>query len=228
MLKIAVVFFLLNAAPAMAFDKAFLGTWAPDALSCGLADSNERFTVTPKKFSGREFACTLKHTSPAGSAWRMQYSCDGEGDSYSLSLKWRMGKNGHLLEQAKGETREYMRCDEAKAADTKKAATAADDFTGKYTGSEETYRWEAVIARKDGQSFAIQIGVSSQKPLCSGEMDAIGQLRRGRIVTQPDKDDSCVLTISKTPTGIAVEELNCSGDHGAACMFTSSMNKIGQ
>lgn len=65
-------------------------------------------------------------------------------------------------------------------------------------------------------------------PECSGATRAVGRLQAGRIVTQPDPDDSCVLTISRNGSGIAVAEKNCSQDHGMACNFTSRMKRVGQ
>lgn len=228
MFKIAIVFALLSAAPAMAFDQAFLGTWAPDASSCGSADSTARFTVTRKKLAGREFACTLKHASKAGTAWRMQYSCVGEGEDYNISFKWRMAKNGHLLEQGQDGAKEYMRCDQGRAADSTKATTESSDFAGEYVGSKETYEWNSLIAHEDAESYSVHIAVNSSKWHCISEIDAVGRLRRGRIVTQPDSGGSCVLTISRTSAGIEVVEHDCSLDHGATCTFSSRMKKVGQ
>ncbi|MBZ9985445.1 MULTISPECIES: hypothetical protein [unclassified Mesorhizobium] len=226
MLKAALAFLVLMTEPAMAFDQTFLGTWAPDAAACADADSTVRFMVTAKKLEGREFACKLKRASRVGSDWRVHYSCIGEGEAYSRNLKWRLGANGHLVEQADGETTEYMRCGGAKAPDAATRA-AADDFAGKYAGSKDTYEWDAVITPKGGQSYSVHIGVSSSKPACIGETEAVGRLQGGRIVTHSgDPDDACVLVISKSGNGIDVEEKRGCQDHGAACTFTSRMKRV--
>ena len=60
MLKTAFVLLLLTTAPAMAFEKGFLSSWAPDAATCADEDANGRFTVGPKKMDGRELLCDLK------------------------------------------------------------------------------------------------------------------------------------------------------------------------
>jgi hypothetical protein len=225
MLKTAFAILLLTTAPTMAFDRTFLGTWALDAATCASADDTVRFTVTPKKLEGREIVCTLKRASPASPGWRMQYSCVGEGNGYTLDLKWHLGANGHLLEQAEGKTREYMRCGEVKATD---ATTLAGDFAGKYIGKVDTYEWTATIAPRGGQTYKVRVQVGSTRPACIGDIETIGRSQAGRIVTQPDQDDSCVLTISRNLDGIAVEERDCSQDHGAACTFTSRMKRVGQ
>lgn len=103
-------------------------------------------------------------------------------------------------------------------------AAADDSFTGKYARAAGTYKWHAVITPKGGQTYKVSVQVSSTMPECSGAFEAIGRLQAGRIVTQ---DDSCVLTISRSGGGIAVDEQSCT-DHGEACPFTSLMKRVGR
>ena len=107
------------------------------------------------------------------------------------------------------------------------AATADDSFTGKYARAAGTYKWHAIITPTGGQIYKVSVQVSSTMPGCSGAFEAIGRLQAGRIVTQPDQDDSCVLTISRSGGGIAVDEQSCT-DHGEACPFTSLMKRVGR
>jgi hypothetical protein len=229
MLKTAFALLLLTTAPAMAFDRAFIGSWAPDSQSCD-PDGNSRFNVTPKGMGGREFSCDLKRATPNGPSWRLQYSCVGEGDTYALDLKWRLDANGHLIEQSEGKTTDYTRCGGAKAAAAPAApAAAGDDFTGKYAGRKDTYKWTASISPK-GQTYKVKVNVDASMPECSGQYDGVGQLQGGKIVTQPTSDDACAVTISRSGNGIYVEETqrpDCQ-DHGQACGFTSHMKRVGQ
>jgi hypothetical protein len=106
------------------------------------------------------------------------------------------------------------------------AATAADDFAGIYASSVGAYKWRAVITPKGGDAYKVSVKVSSAQPHCLGEIEAVGRLQAGRIVTQPpDQGDSCVLTISRSGGGIAVVEQACSMDHGTSCEFTSRMTR---
>ncbi len=226
MLKTAFALLLLTTAPAMAFDRQFLGTWAPDAPSCD-KDGNEWFKVTPKSLVEREGVCSLKGAAPAGAGWRMNFTCQGDGEEGSepLDLIWQMGANGHLLEQMKGQSKDYIRCGATQAtALPTEPATSGDDFAGQYTRAAGSYKWHATIAPKGKQTYNISVGVSSSMPECSGSLDAVGRLQGGRIVT----DDECVLVISKRGSGINVEEKPGCQDHGLACPFDSVMKKVGK
>jgi len=103
---------LLIATPAAALDQGFLGTWAPDPASCA-RDGTAWFRISSGHMGGREFSCDLTHATSTDGATRVQYSCAGEGDSYSLDLGWRLAANGHLLEQAEGALKEYVPCGNA-------------------------------------------------------------------------------------------------------------------
>ena len=127
LIRTAFAILLMGCAPAAAFDQGFLGTWAPDRNSCR-PDDNERFTISPQHIEGREMSCDLKHADQAGESWHMHYSCAGEGDTYSLDLAWRLGPDGHLLEQAGGQAKDYVRCGAAPTAAGQPAAPAAQSL----------------------------------------------------------------------------------------------------
>jgi hypothetical protein len=88
------------------------------------------------------------------------------------------------------------------------------------------YKWRAVITSKGDDAFKVSVKVTSTQPHCLGEIEAVGRLQAGRIVTQPpNQGDSCVLTISRSDGGITVVEQACSVDHGTSCEFTSRMTR---
>jgi hypothetical protein len=60
--------------------------------------------------SGREFAFKTTRSSHDKNGWRLRLSCSGEGDKYTLDVRWRVLKNGRLRETIKGKTVEYERC----------------------------------------------------------------------------------------------------------------------
>lgn len=107
-------------------------------------------------------------------------------------------------------------------------SVAADAFAGRYAGSNGSYKWKAAITPNGGQSYNVTVEVYSARPACSGKFDAVGEVRSDRIVTKPEPDDACVLTVSTNGNGIAVQEKSCEFDHGVACMFTSRMTRTGQ
>jgi len=100
------------------------------------------------------------------------------------------------------------------------------DFVGNYAGKGGGYSWSAEIAAgKDGK-FDVSVDVGSRQPACSGDLTAVGEIRGGKLITQPpEKDDKCVLTISKNGNGISISEDACTPWHGASCSFDSKMSK---
>jgi hypothetical protein len=100
------------------------------------------------------------------------------------------------------------------------------DFAGKYAGKAGGYSWSAdIAARKDGK-YDVEIDVGSRQPACSGDLTTVGEIRGGKLVTQPpEKDDKCVVTISRNGNGISVSEGDCTMWHGASCSFDSKMSK---
>jgi len=106
--------------------------------------------------------------------------------------------------------------------------TAADDFAGTYAGRQDSYEWIATIAKRRPVLCGPRPG-RFDTPACMGEIEAIGRLQAGRIVTlSTDPDDACVLTISRTATGIDIKEKPGCRDHGAACSFDSRLKKVGK
>jgi len=100
------------------------------------------------------------------------------------------------------------------------------DFAGKYAGKGGGHSWSAKIAAlKDGK-YDVEMHVGSRQPPCAGDITALGEIRGGKLITQPpEKDDKCVVTISRNGTGISVSENHCTPWHGASCSFDSKMSK---
>jgi hypothetical protein len=109
LIKHLVPILLLISNPALAIDPAYLGVWAREPGNCDLSGAGP-FRITPKGITGHEFDCTTKRAIPNGGGWLVHLSCAGEGDTYNLTLRWKILPDGHLRETAKGKVVEYMRC----------------------------------------------------------------------------------------------------------------------
>ena len=105
-------------------------------------------------------------------------------------------------------------------------AMAAEDFSGQYSGSKDSYRWSATIAPNGGGTYKVNVSVGSKLPACLGEISVVGRLKGRQLVTEPpEKGDACVLTITHQGGGIAIQEDDCSTWHGLACSFASQMTR---
>ena len=105
-------------------------------------------------------------------------------------------------------------------------AMAAEDFSGQYSGSKDSYRWSATIAPNGGGTYKVSVSVGSKLPACLGEISVVGRLKGRQLVTEPpEKGDACVLTITHQGGGIAIQEDDCSTWHGLACSFASQMTR---
>jgi hypothetical protein len=102
----------LISGPALAIDHAYLGVWTREAGQCDFSGAGP-FRITPKGITGHEFDCTTKRATPDGGGWLVRLSCSGEGNTYNLTLRWKILPDGHLREIAKGKVVEYVRCTNA-------------------------------------------------------------------------------------------------------------------
>ena len=102
---------VLISTPAFAVDRAYLGAWAPDYGKCNFSGSGP-FRITAKGIEGHEFTCTTKRTTTDSAGLLVYLSCSGkgEGDTYNLTLRWKILPNGHLRETTKEKVFEYVRC----------------------------------------------------------------------------------------------------------------------
>jgi hypothetical protein len=107
--KLAPILVLISA-PAFAVDRAYIGAWTPDDPGkCDFSGSGP-FRITAKGIEGHEFACTTKRATSDSAGLLVYLSCAGEGDTYNLTLRWKITPNGHLRETTKEKVVEYVRC----------------------------------------------------------------------------------------------------------------------
>ena len=106
--KLAPILILISG-PAFAIDRAYIGAWTPEPGKCDFSGSGP-FRITAKGIEGHEFGCTTKRTASDSGGLLVYLSCAGEGDTYNLTLRWKITPNGHLRETTKEKVVEYVRC----------------------------------------------------------------------------------------------------------------------
>ncbi len=109
MIKNLIPIVVLISAPALAIDRAYLGAWTPEPGKCDFSGAGP-FRITPKGIEGHEFDCTTKRATPGDTGWRVHLSCSAEGNTYNLTLRWKITTDGHLRETTKKKVVEYVRC----------------------------------------------------------------------------------------------------------------------
>jgi hypothetical protein len=109
MLRKLVPILVLISTPAFAVDRAYIGAWAPDSGKCDFSGSGP-FRITAKGIEGHEFTCTTKPATSESAGLPVYLSCAGEGDTYNLTLRWKITPNGNLRETTKEKVVEYVRC----------------------------------------------------------------------------------------------------------------------
>jgi len=97
-------------------------------------------------------------------------------------------------------------------------------FEGRYAASRgHGFRQSAVITRKDG-AYKVLLTVKSR--LCTGELEAYGEVKAGKLVAETDsKDDPCRVSITRHGAGIEISEQKCLNWHGAACDFNGKLKR---
>jgi hypothetical protein len=103
-------------------------------------------------------------------------------------------------------------------------AAEAAGFEGKYASHRGGYRQEAEIARAADGTYTVEAVVGAEG--CSGLFDGVGRIEGAGLVAHiTEKDDACRLVISRTRTGIKIEEDGCTNWHGASCDFNGTLRK---
>ena len=100
---------VLISTPAFAIDQAYIGASAPVSGKCDFSGSGP-FRITAKGIEGHEFTCTTKRATSKSAGLLVYLSCAGEGDTYNITLRWKITPNGHLRETTKEKVVEYVRC----------------------------------------------------------------------------------------------------------------------
>ena len=104
------------------------------------------------------------------------------------------------------------------------AAANATDFAGKYTSARGGYSQEAdITAAADGTyKVGVYVGIEG----CSGAFEGVGQIEGAKLIAHlNEKDDACRLTMSRTATGIRIDENGCFAWHGPSCSFDGTLRK---
>ena len=95
------------ATPGMALDNNYVGSWSASPK----CEDDMTIRITHKEYSGIEFGCRLLKSTRENGGWRAKFSCAGEGEEYSLSIHWKILKNGRLRQSIAGRrTVEMGRC----------------------------------------------------------------------------------------------------------------------
>src|SRR6185437_7872623 len=94
----------------------------------------------------------------------------------------------------------------------------AADFAGKYATHRGGYSQEADIKAAADGSYEVGVYVGIEG--CSGAFEGVGRIEGARLFAHlTEKDDACRLTISRTATGIKIDEDGCTAWHGPSCDF---------
>jgi hypothetical protein len=109
MIKTLILFLLLISTQALAIDRTYLGAWTPEPGKCDFSGAGP-FKITPQGIEGHEFDCTMKRATPDSGGWLVHLSCTAEGNTYSLTLRWKITPGGQLRETTKDKVVEYARC----------------------------------------------------------------------------------------------------------------------
>jgi hypothetical protein len=98
------------------------------------------------------------------------------------------------------------------------AAHGAFAFEGRYAGGDRSYRQELTIKKRAGGGVDVTAVVGTEG--CSGLVEARGEAGGGALKAKAAFDGgTCVLTLRRTKSGVAVQTENCDFFHGAACDF---------
>ena len=101
-------------------------------------------------------------------------------------------------------------------------AADAAAFEGRYGRSGADFRQSVVITRQGDGIYKVLLTVQSR--LCTGELEAIGEVVGGNLVAEVTaQDDECKVTIARRGSGISVRESKCLNWHGAACEFDGQL-----
>ena len=214
---------VLISTPALAVDQAYLGAWAPDPAKCNFSGSGP-FRITAKGIEGHEFTCTTKRTTSDSAGLLMNLSCADEGNTYDLTLRWKIMPNGHLRETTKEKVVEYVRCkpdDEAGGPQATQAMHHDEAGTVTYQGQ---------LGGSSGEKFSLKIGPMHEGKSwvavyvgahgCLGDMAGQAMVRGDVLeLTKDDGGNDCGLTIHRSATGATIAESNCVLDHGLSCSF---------
>jgi len=102
-------------------------------------------------------------------------------------------------------------------------AATATGFEGRYAAhGGQGFRQSAVISRHDGV-YTVRLTVKSR--LCTGELEAHGADKGGKLIAATGPDDPCHVTITRHGAGIEIIEEKCLNWHGAACDFNGKLNR---
>ena len=103
------------------------------------------------------------------------------------------------------------------------AANAAD-FAGKFTSADGGYRQEADITAAAGGTYEVDVYVGTEG--CSGAFEGVGQIEGAKLVAHlTEPGDACRLTMSRTATGIKIDEDGCFAWHGPSCSFDGTLRQ---
>ena len=104
------------------------------------------------------------------------------------------------------------------------AAAHAADFAGTYTSKRGGYSQEAdITAAADGTyKVGVYVGIEG----CSGAFEGVGRIDGAKLIAHLiEEDDGCRLTISRSATGIKIDEDGCFAWHGPSCSFDGTLRK---
>lgn len=102
---------ILVAAPAVAEDPAFVGTWSLDPTHCGVAQENENapLIIAKDRYDQHESHCAFKAVEGANGEWKIASECNIEGSptpyDFSLTLS-----GDTLTFTDSGGPRDFLRC----------------------------------------------------------------------------------------------------------------------
>lgn len=119
-LSILLSMLCIAVSPALAVDSKIFGSWSASPK----CEDDMTVHIKRNEYSGVEFVCSFARTRPERGGWRVTLDCTGEGENYTLDVRWRMLKNGRLQQSIAGRrTIEMRRCSAAT-----KAQSPASDF----------------------------------------------------------------------------------------------------
>jgi hypothetical protein len=150
-LLLSLVASMLMATAAKAIDGAYVGIWTRSGGKC---EFDEAFRITREGIAGHEYVCTTTRSSRDKNGWSVRLSCSGEGNQYTLDLRWRLLKNGRLRETINGKTGEYVRC--ASITGSQSEAEVRDTPFGRITPRE--FARQCVSCFNDAQQMGRSVG----------------------------------------------------------------------
>lgn len=93
------------AGQALAIDSNIVGSWSASPK----CDDDMIVHIKRNEYSGWEFHCRVLKSKRENGGWSVSLGCDGEGESYSRSIHWRLLKNGRLRHSVAGQKPVEMR-----------------------------------------------------------------------------------------------------------------------